>query len=347
MFGFQDFLIQKQKFPKKQKVRENLLNIDSFNETFPEKKRVEVLKYCEDDLIKYFKNIFNQTSETLNDLKIASEQEQEENFDRVVSSNILALDYLLNQLPKITDEKYSEFFHHQFFKFLIIKEYPFIRAATFKIIGTLVEKKKELLKNYIQELSPNILGCFAEKDPNIHLQMSSCLITFLKQVPESWKYVNTQKSIWPKLMTFLSFPVTSSPHITYQILLPFLSLLPFEVLESNEKSFGFFEKFFSNMWKGYESFPQLQSLDLIALLRTYVECLMFVIMQSGRYIKDDEEFRTKMIIKLLQNYFIEALKNYLEKEIPVHEEYCNALALAISKFLSKEDLTSNFIYLTL
>lgn len=335
-----DSLIMTLKFQKKQRVSCIIFTIDSFNETFPEKKRSEVLKFCEDDLIRYFKSIFCQTSETLNDLKIAEEQEQEENYDRVVSCNILALDYLLNNLTTIAEDKYSEFLNKEFFKFLTIKDYSFIRASTFKLISTLALKKKELLKDHLKDLSPNILGCFAEKDPNIHLQMSSCLITFLKEIPDCWKHVNTQKAIWPKLMNFLNFPVTSSPHITYQILLPFLSLLTFDVLESNEKSFAFFEKFFSNMWKGYESFPQLQALDLTALLRTYVECLMFVIMQSNKYIKDDEEFRIQMVNKLLKNYFLEALKDYLENEVSVHEEYSNVLSLSFIKFLSKEELIS-------
>jgi hypothetical protein len=195
---------------------------DSFNTAFPINKRLEVIKVYEEEILKYVKGVLLQ-----------NKQEFEENsYERIISSNILSMNYLIENLKEESkSNQYEEIMSPQFFKLIVVKEDSKIRGAMYQLIQTLCLYKKDEVKKNMKILSPYIIGCFSEKDPYVHKIMIGTLITFLKEFHETcWESVNLQKAIFPKLFIFLSQPENSSPNITFNILLPFLNFFNFKIL---------------------------------------------------------------------------------------------------------------------
>jgi hypothetical protein len=225
-------------------------------------------------------NNFKQNVQTLTDSKSVTKNEAEERYNRYISSSILALDYLI-QNTKVENEKYNEICSNKnFWKYLTIKNFGEIRAATFKLVASTSTANPELIEPNLSTISPLILGCFNETDPAVHETMIESLITFMKQFPEAWNFVQPWKEVFPRLWTFLKNPETSSPSKTFQTLLPYVAMLSSKVMgDANEKSFKFFDQFFTNMWNGYTS-ERVQVAEKQIILNTFTEVCMYSLLQA-------------------------------------------------------------------
>lgn len=110
-----------------------------------------------------------------------------------------------------------------------IQKFPNIRAAMYRLIGSMCLKCPDLLAPHLQSITPLIFNCYSEKEIVVHEHMMDTLVTYLKTFPDVWKLVNVDKAVFSKLRNFLRTPDTSSPSLTYPILLPFMSLLNYSV----------------------------------------------------------------------------------------------------------------------
>jgi hypothetical protein len=80
-----------------------------FDTQFPKNKHADVYKFCQEDVFKYLRANFLFTCESLNETKIASEEEAEENYDRFISASILALNDMILHLATIDVQKFDLF----------------------------------------------------------------------------------------------------------------------------------------------------------------------------------------------------------------------------------------------
>jgi E3 ubiquitin-protein ligase listerin len=280
--------------------------LECFSFSFSKKQPKEVLTFCESDALKYLKINFSKTPQSLNEFMIVSEEEAEENYDRVISSSILVLKHLIETIQNVSNVEYSQILDATFFKQIVSPKFVLIRSSMFKLLNVLFQDFADSLID-LKVVTPLVLGCFSEKNPIVHESMTETLLFFLKKYPkECWNNVNASKAIWPKLFTFLSNPTTSSPSLTFPILLPFISMLDFDVFGSDEKSVGFFDKFFESIWKG---FLNIQGTDVLDILKAYNVCLMFVILSSSKFVQKDE---TEYLNHFLNSTFMKSMKYYLE-----------------------------------
>jgi len=142
---------------------------------------------------------------------------------------------LLDSVDKHTDQRYTEICDTKFWKYLTIAKFPSIRASMFKLVHTMCTKAPNLLEPHLKTVSPLILGSFSEKEHIVHTAMMETMILFIKKFPECWKYVKADQAVFSRLRAFLKNPETSSPNITFQYLLPYLSYLNYEVSRCNSK----------------------------------------------------------------------------------------------------------------
>eukprot|EP01080_Neovahlkampfia_damariscottae_P012106 gene12106-5598_t len=311
---------------------------DCFKFSFAKKTPKDILQFCEVDILKYLKNNFSKTPVTLNESMIVSEEEADDNYDRVISSTILVLKYTIETLQSVTAPEYGEIMDSKFFKYITEQKYTTIRSSMYKILNVLFEDYANKIID-LKVVSPLILGCFAEKNPIVHESMIETLIFFLKKYPkECWKNVNASKTVWPKLYNFLLNPMTSSPSVTFPILLPFISLLDYSVFGSDEKTISFFDKFFDSMWKGFSKVQG--SSDSLDIIKSYNECIMYVILASSKFAENKEQ---EFLTHFLTSTFLKSIKSYLEIDFEYSKEFCEQIAFSLKKIFTKEKLIEPMI----
>lgn len=110
--------------------------------------------------------------------------------------------------------------------------------------------------------------------------------------PDSWKYINFRKQIFPRFKSFLSHGGNSAAtvNITYPSLLPFLAMLPVEVsflllvyliLQVIGTGPEFSAEFFTQLWLGLETDIFFNNkAGSLSLIKSYAECLLWFVAQS-------------------------------------------------------------------
>jgi len=89
----------------------------------PEAKHADTVLFCKTELLDFFKQNFAQTVQTLSD-KTVEENVALEKFERVISSTIFALGYVIGSLSGTENEKLDEQYAEIFYtKILGIRKY--------------------------------------------------------------------------------------------------------------------------------------------------------------------------------------------------------------------------------
>ncbi|KAL6076582.1 listerin E3 ubiquitin protein ligase 1, variant 2 [Balamuthia mandrillaris] len=298
----------------------------AFRAAIAERKHGEAIMFCKDELLSRLQENFAHTINTIGGASQVPAILVTEKYERVISSSILALRYMIETISAEDCSKISEqlngMLNAKFWQFCSSKHTP-IRIAAYQLLTTLCSRVPELVEQNLQPLSSIVLGSFSEKESVVHPYMWTCLLTFLKRFPQSWKQVNPRKHVWPRLWTFLRGGTFGSASSSYPSLLPFLSLIPAEEIGTTT---DFYKEFFSNLWKGLQS-ESISTSTSPFLVKAYVECAMFCIgktnakQEAEEKEKEEEQEKTPtnsaVTVFILENVIYDALVHYMtEKEPP-------------------------------
>mmetsp|Transcript_9699 Transcript_9699/g.36018 ORF Transcript_9699/g.36018 Transcript_9699/m.36018 type:complete len:1784 (-) Transcript_9699:146-5497(-) len=283
-----------------------------FQQCFSSKKQLKVLQRFKHDILALMVSYFNQSVLGLMTvLKLKEKDEAEETFARFITMSLSALRTMIARLKALQsdDEQLAQLLSNKhFWKYLIIEQFPTIRVAAFQLVGAVCETCPKILEPHLKIMAPLVLSCFQERDPMVQQYTMEALIIFLQKFPVAWQYVHVWKVVFPKLFGFLRNASTSFPSKTFSILLPFLSMLNFEILgSSNEKSEAFFNEYFESMWMGFMQ-EETQDFDRNFIINAYVESIMFAVMRSERYVQDAYSHQ---LHQLLLSHFMRAMELFL------------------------------------
>ncbi|KAJ3050808.1 listerin E3 ubiquitin protein ligase 1, partial [Rhizophlyctis rosea] len=135
----------------------------------------------------------------------------------------------------------------------------------------------DAIESRLSTIAPAFVGkIFTEKEASNQSDMWEALVTLLRAFSAAWDVANQKKPVLPKLCSFLKNGAYGSIGISYPSLLPFISVLPAQVL-SEEK---FQQEFLNSFWAGLNS----NAIDLShskAFIDAYLECGMFLLIKSG------------------------------------------------------------------
>ncbi|KAJ3043585.1 listerin E3 ubiquitin protein ligase 1 [Rhizophlyctis rosea] len=254
---------------------------DAFQEAFPSK-QTDVLVFCQVEILEYLiENLLNTTAETLSDPRYTTPEDMTARFGRVISGCLYLLSWMLEQLSSDLLQKasgqYDQLLDDKRFWSLLQHELSPIRRAAYVFIKTASVQWPGALEIRLSVISLAFVGkVFLEKDTATHSDMWEALVTFLRTFGTAWDVASQKKPVLPKLSTFLKNGAYGSISITYPSLLPFLSVMPVEVISDA----AFQKEFLTNFWTGLNS-GAIENANSKLFIESYVECGLFLAIKSG------------------------------------------------------------------
>ncbi|CAG8539422.1 9319_t:CDS:10 [Acaulospora morrowiae] len=318
---------------------------ESFQTAFPPGKRTEVLVFAQTEILSTIHEIIiNKVPETLSDPRFTSKEDMDSKYARVVASSYFALAHLIDQLSEDTlsksTQQYNDLFDNTRFWGNLTNENSIIRKSCYNIIKVLVTRWPKMAQDRLDILSTTyLMSVLNDKDASVYSELWDSLIVFTKTFPQSWLIASRKKPMLPKLYNFLRSACHGTGFISYPCILPLISQLPQEMIDSNPK---FHEEFFLNFWKGLSN-PLVDRANSDAFLQAYSECLVYWIFKLGKSGEKQKQ------VYLLENKFYELIEMYFESKSETKikaEKMCSILARHISRLITgfqETDVLNNFI----
>lgn len=267
---------------------------NAFLASFSENKQVSALIFCKSEIMSSIDHNL-QSSENSNK-KSNSLDFTDERFERIISSSILSLGFLIDKFPEEENQKtleqYKEIINDKFWKFCSSKS-PLIRRSMYSFISTASQKLPILIEENLQYLSPVVLGILNEKESSAHQEMWQTYLVFLKNFPHCWRYVSVDDVVLPRLWEFLKNGAFGSGIITYPSLLPLVSFIPTEKIGDI-----FFKQFLQNLWEGLKS-DNISKHSVFPLIASYMECLQFFLLQNRKNPKLQSSLANEELVNLV------------------------------------------------
>lgn len=169
---------------------------------------------------------------------------------------------------------------HRFFQGFLKSKSARIRSATYQVLRAFIQHIPEVFATADQNVVVGIiLGAFSEKDSLSHQPMWEMVLLYARTFPHAWQAQSVRKMVIPRLWGFLRHGCYGSQQVSYQYLLPLLSLIPPEAVAPCR---NFLLDFFSNLWQGLGAVP-LTSADRSSLLKALQESLLWIVSNAKRY----------------------------------------------------------------
>ncbi|TPX62997.1 hypothetical protein PhCBS80983_g00179 [Powellomyces hirtus] len=251
----------------------------SFQIAFPSK-RIDVLAFCQSDILRFVvDNLMHQTPETMSDPRFTSSEDMKSRYARVVSSALLMLASLIEQLPGETLDKeaatYDELYENSKFWKLASDELFPIRKAFYAFIKIASQERPEIVSSRLETISVVFPGrAFSDKEISNHGELWEALLVFTSTFPEAWILASKRKLMMPKLYSFLRSGASGSASVVYPSLLPLIAHLPREILLNSE----FQQEFLSSLWAGLDAVSNDKAASS-HLIVSYLECIFFLLIQ--------------------------------------------------------------------
>ncbi|KAL0735081.1 hypothetical protein Bca4012_011291 [Brassica carinata] len=296
---------------------------------FPaQEKRLDALNLCSAETLAYLEENLRLTPQSLSDKALASD-ELEEMYQQMISSSLVALATLLDILLREPDKAGSAsinaesklatkarrvatssaeklFSFHKCFLNFLKSASPSIRSATYSLLSSFIKNVPEVFsESDVKCLAPALLGVFRENNPICHSSMWEAVLLFSRKFPQSWVYLNVNKSVLNHLWQFLRNGCFGSPLVSYPALILFLEVMPAQSVEADK----FFVNFFNNLLAGRSLCDS--SADQLSLLRATTECFLWGLRNASRYCDGPnsiQDFQVALIDKVLvkiiwENFF--------------------------------------------
>ncbi|XP_047128607.1 E3 ubiquitin-protein ligase listerin isoform X1 [Hydra vulgaris] len=274
----------------------------SFNEIFLNGKKADVLKFCEKELIQTItNNLLKETSETLSDPKTSPLEEREAKYIRVVSSSMLAFDYIIKNADlKMFEESIKVFAADKTFWKYSKHSSGLIRSSFYTLILTCL-LKSTVISEYISMLASTILNSFDEQDSTVVRPLWDLILIFTSKFQECWSHVNVRKAVFPKLWKMLKNCGYGNITIIYPNLVLFLSHLPKEIVGAEN---FFFNEFLSSLTEGLLTNANvLLPADVKLLINSYKECFQYMLLQNITNEKVKNYLLNDQLHSTLQQFF--------------------------------------------
>jgi hypothetical protein len=113
-----------------------------------------------------------------------------------------------------------------FYKSVLQSKAAAVRRAAYRLVAAAAERRPQLLAGSVAHAAPAVLGALSDKEPANHEVLWGMLLAYARALPDSWRHVNMQKALLPRLWAFLRHGCYGSPAASYPALLPLASLLP-------------------------------------------------------------------------------------------------------------------------
>ncbi|XP_050367875.1 E3 ubiquitin-protein ligase listerin isoform X2 [Argentina anserina] len=316
----------------------------SFQAVFsaPEK-RLDALILCTAEVFIYLEENLRLTPQSMSDKGTALDELQEMH-QQVISSSLLALATLLDVLVCLqvessgTDNIVAQpkhalkaretaiscadklFTAHRYFLDFLKSPSPAIRSATYSVLSSYIKNVSQAFnEGNLKTLAAALLGGFQEKDPACHSSMWDAILLFSNKFPESWTFVNVQKTVLNRLWDFLRNRCFGSQRVSYPSLVLFLHTVPSKAIVAET----FFLEFFKNLWAGRNPSHSLNA-DREAFFHAFQECFLWALHNASRYCNGVDSisvFRATLVknvlVKLLwQDYISSSSSRKKEKMSP-------------------------------
>lgn len=275
----------------------------SFQTAFPsQERRLDALMLYSSEIFTYIEENLKLTPQNLSDKANASD-ELEEMHQQVLSSSLLALAAILDVFlsshserpgsenisgeskhamkarTKATSSAEKLFAAHKYFLDFLKSPTPAIRSAAYLTIRSCIKNIPDAIsEGDMRALAATILGSFQEKNPACHSSMWDTVLLLTKSFPDSWNFVNVQKTILIRLWNFLKNGCFGSQQVSYPVLVLFLEIVPSKAISKD----SFFLEFFQNFWDG-RNLACSSNADRLAFFLAVEECFVWGLRNASRY----------------------------------------------------------------
>ncbi|CAG8707712.1 28909_t:CDS:10, partial [Gigaspora margarita] len=276
---------------------------ESFQTAFPAGKRVEVLIFCQMEILSYISDIIiHKTPETLSDPRFTSKEDMISKYERVVASSYYSLAHLIDSLLKAA-QQYDDLFDNPKTWKNLTNSNPLVRKSCYNMIKVLTNKWPRKVEDRLDVLSTTyLMNIFNDKDITVYGDLWDSLLLFTKNFPNTWLLASKKKPMLNKLYNFLRSACYGTTLISYTSILALVNLLPQELIITDPK---FYDEFFLNFWKGLSN-TTIDRSNSGVFLQAYIECLLYFISKLD---KSENEKQTRAY--LLEFKFFELFKLYL------------------------------------
>ncbi|EEC09590.1 conserved hypothetical protein [Ixodes scapularis] len=278
----------------------------AFEAAFPLEKQGQVFSFFSQELFSYMSDvILQQSPESVPDSKDLSKDEQESKYYRWLSSSLLGLKTLLEALSpeSCPDQLFSILEEGKFWKAAKHKDIM-VRKSWYSLTAT-VSRIPQASGKFAPKLCSLTLGSLAETEPLVAVPIWEATLSVVSAIPDCWKHVDARKAVLPQLWRVLKNGGFGSAVHIHPNLLPFLSLIPQDVMGDTVE---FYRVFFDAFREGLLN-PKVQGSvsECNAVIQSFTECLRYVVTQ---HLGSDE--RSVAIRKLLlQEQLMPVMKSCL------------------------------------
>ncbi|KAF7402902.1 hypothetical protein HZH66_005169 [Vespula vulgaris] len=297
---------------------------NSFNETFPQKKIVDVIIHCQHEILSYIcDNIITQTPQTLSIHKSLSAEEMETKYQKVLVASLHSYSYYFKKVPFQEVEKTIEI--HQkiisnikFWKLAKHNALP-IKTAFFTALTSIIENADALIQNDKKRTVTVIMNSLDETEPALSLAIWESMLVAINKVQDWYIVVSIEKLVLPKLWRILRGGGQCCASVVYPNLLPFLSQFP----KLNIDNTTLYTNFFENMRQGFSAKSvQLSRSEMFAVTVSFVECLRYAILLNANDVTLCEKLLKEQLIPIIEMCLTE---NIIMKQIL----FCEVIQLLI------------------
>ncbi|XP_077487420.1 E3 ubiquitin-protein ligase listerin isoform X1 [Amblyomma americanum] len=311
----------------------------AFEAAFSSEKQVQVFQFFSQELFNYISDvILQQTVDTVPDFKELSQEEREAKYHRWLSCTLLGLKMALEYLSPLPESSInlldSILKEPKFWKMAKHKEIT-VRKSWYSLVSSL-SQMEHVCKTYGAKLCSLTLGSLAENDPTVVVPIWEAALCVVSAVQDCWTHVDARKAVLPQLWKVLKNGGFGSAVHIYPNLLPFLSLLPAEVIGSGVH---FYKLFFDSFREGLMS-PKVQGsvAECNAVIQAFMECLRYIL---TRHLARDEN-ATLVRSHVLQEQLLEVLRVCLMDSSSrlsgtrLYYEVASLHAFLLQKFLAND-----------
>ncbi|GLH11764.1 RING finger protein 160 [Gryllus bimaculatus] len=252
--------------------------VRAFQEAFPPNKLLEVIAFCQEEILKYISdNLLDQT-----DVK-QDNSGRTEKQERVIITSLQGFcHYLMTvQDDLLTNPTFVQISDNllqsqQFWKFGIDKV-PLVRSSWLSVITAILEKVPHLLKDHHQLLVKRILGRLDETDAVVIPYVWQSALSILVKLEDWSSYCDVNKQVFPRLWNILREGGYGCAATIFPNMLPLLNAL-LETKELKADKEVIVDTFFKSMREGFEKKSiQNSKSESDAAAQCYMECIRFVV----------------------------------------------------------------------
>ena len=272
--------------------------LSAWKSAFPPQKLAGAVEFCQQEILSLIvENLTTATSQTLSDPKITTPEDMEAKYVRTVSMSLISYANLLDTVKQPTADKHTGLIDHAKFWKLAKHKDCNIRKAFYTAVTQMLIKLADSLALVGKKVVPAVLGSLGDLDAGEAVWC--CGLQLLSTLPSPWEFVSPHKAVFPAVWKLMGVAGAESGLTLriYPYLMPFLSKIPFSVMEDCAK---FLSRWFASMLEGLEVFKARNSISgcrtvIVALL----ECMF--------YLCNNKELELSLRSKLLSEHLIQAL----------------------------------------